>query len=148
MRAEQLVAVGVLAVVARGDDDDNPGPIGALHGLAHGIVGAALEHRPAQRQVDDPDLVAVAILNRPVNRVGHVAGIAAAVGAEHLQIDDVCAGRHAAGGVLRVDPGGRDDPRHVRAVAVVVAQRALAPPSRRRRSRRGPPPGRTRRTSR
>ena len=66
-------------------------------------------------------------MNGPVDRLDHVAGEAAAVGVEHLEADDERSGRHAARVIPTIGAGGRDDPRHVRAVPVVVLRATKHP---------------------
>ena len=60
------------------------------------------------------------LCDRPVDGLDHVAGNAPALRVQHLQADDVRARRHARGLVEAVAAGSGDDPRHVRAVAVLV----------------------------
>ena len=58
--------------------------------------------------------------DRPVERRDDVADVAAAVGVEDLQADQVRAGRDARARAARVVAVAGDDPGDVRAVAVVV----------------------------
>ena len=85
------------------------------------------EHRMAQRQVDDADAVPRPVLDRPVDGLDDVARQARSVGAQHAQVDQVRAGRHARSSAR--SPAGppdrpRHDARHVRAVPVLVDARA------------------------
>ena len=114
--------------VARGDDHDNPGLHRLVDRLAQRIGGAGFHHGMAERQIDDADVVARAVGDDPFDAVDDVAREAAAVGAEHPDVDEVRAGRDAAG-ILRRDAVGRrrvagDDPGDVRAVTVVVGRPA------------------------
>ena len=109
-----------LAEVAGRCDDRDAGAVGALDRLAQGVVAPALRHRPAERHVDDSDVEARAIGDRPVDGLDHIAGKAPALRVQDLQADDVRARRHARGLVEAVAAGSSDDPRHVRAVAVLV----------------------------
>ena len=68
----------------------------------------------------------LAVLDRPVDRLDHVARLPAAVGAQHLEVDQVRRRRHARIGALDgvVEAARRDDAGDVRAVAVEVLARA------------------------
>ena len=110
------------AVIPRRDDDHQPRARRALDGLAQRIVAIRLQHRRAHRQVDDPHVEVVAVRDRPVDRLDHVADVARPGVAQHPQVQQIRARRHAAV-ILRVDRRARlagDDRRHVRAVAVVI----------------------------
>ena len=82
----------------------------------------------AERQIDDADVVARAVGDDPFDAGDDVAREAAAVGAEHPDVDELRAGRDAAG-ILRRDAVGRrrvagDDPGDVRAVTEGIGRPA------------------------
>ena len=109
------------AVVARGRDDDDAGARRALDRLAQRVGGGRLGHRVAERQVDDADVVAAAVGDRPVDAGDDVARQADAVRPEHPDVDQLGAGRDAAGVEVRhVRRRAADDARDVRAVAEQV----------------------------
>ena len=74
----------------------------------------------AERQIDDPDVVERPVGDDPFDAGDDVARVAAAVGAEHPDVDEVRARRDAAGIPGRDTVGRRriagDDPGDVRAV--------------------------------
>ena len=75
--------------------DQDAGVGRLLHGDAQRIGLVRLEHRPPQRQVQDPDVVAVAVVDGPVNGRHHVAREPDAVLVQRAKVDDVRAGRDA-----------------------------------------------------
>ena len=107
--------------------DDDAGADHALHGLAQGIVPIRLEDRMPQRQVDHPDVVAVAFGNGPVDRLDDVAGAALPLGVEHLEADEVRIRGHAnrsTVGVFLRHSG--NDARDMSAVTVTIQAQAAA----------------------
>ncbi len=124
MPPEHGAAIGCCPGVARGDDHDNSGLHRLVDRFAQRVGGARFRHGMAERQVDDADVVARAVGDDPFDAVDDVARVAGAVGAEHPDVDEVRAGRDAAG-ILRRDAAGRrrvagDDPGDVRAVTVRI----------------------------
>ena len=60
-------------------------------------MAAGSHHRVAERQVDDADVVARAVGDHPVDAGDDVARVAGAIRAEHAHVDQLHAGRDAAG---------------------------------------------------
>ena len=90
-------AVRRLPEIARRRDDDDAGPDRPLHRLAHRIVAVRLQHRRAERQVDDAGCCTRArcSIAQSIASITSLA-VAGAVGAEHAQVDQVRARRDAA----------------------------------------------------
>ena len=83
------------AVVARGDDDHDPGLPGTHHGLVERIVPVPGADRGAERKVHNPDVVLILVRDGPANS-GDDVGIAAhARLVQHLHGDDPGVGGHA-----------------------------------------------------
>ena len=82
-------AVRQLADVARRDGHQDAGVGRPLHGLAQRIVPLRLHHRVPQRHVDDLDVPQAPVVDRPVERLDHVARLARAVRAHRLQAEEV-----------------------------------------------------------
>ena len=100
------MAVRRHSVVSRGRDNDDAGGVRAADRLAQRIGRAGFGDRVAERQVDDADVVVGAVSDRPVDAGDHVAREAAAIAAEHANVDQLRAGCDAAG----VEAGDRDAP--------------------------------------
>ena len=83
----------------------------ALDRLHQRVGEDRFEHRVAERDVDDLDLVGLVVARDPLERVDHVAGVARAVVAEHAQRDDVDVGRDAG---IQAVPSARRCPRQCR----------------------------------
>ena len=120
------VPVGRQAVVAGRHDDDQAGLHRARDRAAQRVGGGRLGDRVAERQVDDADVVAPRVGNRPVDAGDDVARVARAVAAEHAHVDEVHT-RRAAARVRRRHPRGcgrasADDARDVRAVPERIAR--------------------------
>ena len=84
--AQDACSVRLLSEIPRGGDDEYPGAHRTLHRRAYRIVAIRLIHRPAERQVDDADVVLLLVLNRPVDGLDDIARRARTVVAEHAQV--------------------------------------------------------------
>ena len=125
----QLAVLGLPDVPRRGDDDD-PVRHRALHRAAQRVVVGRLEHRVAQRQVDDPDvelLRGCAIAQSIASTTSLTVPTPSASSTFRFT--------RCAPGATPLYPSGivgssvaprRDDARHVRAVAERVLARAAA----------------------
>ena len=120
--AHHRLAVGRLADVAGRCHDHDAGAHRALHRLVERVVAEALGDGRAERHVDDADVELGAVLDGPVHGLDHVAHEARSVVAEHAQVDEVGARRHAgvALAAAGVDGVARHDAGDVRAVTVAV----------------------------
>ena len=108
-----------LPVIARRRHHQHPRPRRPLDRLAQRIVPERLQHRRAERQVDDPDVVLLLVVDRPVDRLDHVAHRPGPIVAERPQVDEI----RAVGDAARARCArrlARDDRRDVRPVAVAV----------------------------
>ncbi len=122
-------AVGVAAGVARRDDADDPGVDRRLDRLAERVETVGLDHRRADREVGDADVVGVLVRDHPADAGDHVAQRARAVAADDANVDQLGVEREAAVLLVRVDErralerlttvAGRD-PGDVRSVAVGI----------------------------
>ena len=104
--------------VARGANDGDVVVVESRDLIAQAGAGSrtVVVAAVAQRHIDGNDVVRGAIGDHPLQRLFDVGKASAPGVAEHLERDDVAAGRHARiGRVLRAD-----DARDVRAVAVGV----------------------------
>ena len=121
--AELRFALGVSPEVARGGDHDDAGVDRAPAASVSGSVLYDSKTAGGDRQVDDADVVGRPLSDRVVDRGDDVADVAVALGVEHLQADQVGAGRDAGAGARGVVAVAGDDAGDVRAVAEVVVRR-------------------------
>jgi hypothetical protein len=125
-RAVELLPRGVLPVVARGGDDDEPRVHQPPHGLTDGVVLVGLDGGRPQAQVDDAHVVERAVGQDPVERAEDARDAAHALRVEHAQVDEVGVWRHARVGAVRDAAVAGDDGGDVRAVTVGVIRAPLA----------------------
>src|ERR1700694_663206 len=124
--ADSCVAIRVHAVVAAGiagryyyHDSSLPG---LLHRLAQRIKRVALQDSPAQRKIDDANVVDALELNGPVYGSDDSAVCPASIRIQHAQIDDVGVCRHT----LNESPGAGsiagDQSGYVRAMPILIGR--------------------------
>ena len=115
----------VPAKVAGGRDDDDAG-VDRAPGRERQRVGpVGLVHAGRDRQIDDPDVVDGALLDRVVDRRDRAADEPVAELVERPQHDQVRARGDAPPGAVRVVAAAGDDPGDVRAVTVAVVRLRL-----------------------
>ena len=118
------------SVVSRRCDDDDAGDVRAADRFAQGIGRAGFGDRVAERKIDHANVVVGAVSDRPVDAGDYVAREAAAIAAEHANVDQFRAGCDTA----VVEIGDRkcwrrragDDARDVRPVTEIVVSRRVA----------------------
>ena len=122
---ELLLSLGAAPQVSSGGDDHDPCIDCPSRRQRERVGLVGLVHPGRHRQVDDPDVVRRALLDRVVDCGDGAADESVAVLVERLEHDEVGAGRDPPARPVRIEPAAGDDAGDVRAVPVAVVRLRL-----------------------